>query len=130
MDSIDQMVTAVLSHLGGTATSSAVAGEPIQLGEVTLVVLSTLSAGMGAGGGEGRGDGPTTGKHAGKAAPGTGTGEGAGGALKVRPAAVIAFTPEGVEVLTIPPAPDAFDKVVERVPAVVDMVEKARQALA
>ena len=49
--------------------------------------------------------------------------------LQVRPAAVIAFTPEGVEVLTIPAQPGPFDKLVERVPAVVDMVERARQAL-
>lgn len=124
MESIDGMVGAVLAHLGDKATSGAVAGEPIKVGDVTLVVLSTLSIGMGAGGGEGQGNGVK-----GKAPPGSGVGEGAGGAVKVRPAAVIAFTPEGVEVLTIPAQPGPFDKLVERVPAVVDMVERARQAL-
>lgn len=125
MESIDAMVGAVLAHLGDKATSGAVAGEPIKVGDVTLVVLSMLSIGMGAGGGEGQGNGGAKAK----APPGSGIGEGAGGAVRVRPAAVIAFTAEGVEVLTIPAQPGAFDKLVERVPAVVDMVERARHAI-
>ena len=62
---------------------------------------------MGAGGGEG--DGTPTTKQA-KAGPGGGKGEGAGGGVKVRPAAVIAFTPDGVRVLPIPSQPGVFDK--------------------
>lgn len=126
MDSIDQMVGTVLAHLGNKATSGAVAGAPFKVGDVTLVVLSMFSMGMGAGGGEGQSDGGGSRKAP---PPGGGLGEGAGGAVKVRPVAVIAFTAEGVEVLTIPAQPGAFDKLVERVPAVVDMVERARQAI-
>lgn len=129
MDSIDRMVGTVLSHLSDTATSGSVAGEPFVVGEVTLVVLSMLSVGMGAAGGEGQGDGPADTKKAAKSGPGGGVGEGAGGAVKVRPAAVIVFAPEGMQVLSIPAWPGPFDKMVERVPAVVDMVEKARKAL-
>lgn len=124
MESIDRMVNAVVSHVADAASSGLIASEPLQIGEITLVVLSMLSVGMGAGGGEGQGD---EGKRA--KAPGTGMGEGVGGGVKVRPAAVVAFTADGVQVLPIPAPPNAFDKVVERVPAVVDMVEKARHAL-
>ncbi len=123
MDSIDNMVGNVVSHLSDAATSGAIAGEPIQLGDVTLVVLSQLSVGMGAAGGEGAG-GPAR-----KGSPGGGSGEGAGGAVKVRPAAVIAFTPDGVDVLTVPGVPQPFDKLVERVPDMVDVVEKVRATL-
>lgn len=126
---IDHMVSTVVSHLSDAANAGAVAGEPIELGDVTLVVLSTLSVGMGAAGGEGSGEASKA-RRGRSAAPGGGAGEGAGGAVKVRPAAVIAFTPEGVEVLTIPDQPGVFDKVVERVPDVVEMVEQARQAMA
>ncbi|MBX2801872.1 MAG: hypothetical protein KTR31_29605 [Myxococcales bacterium] len=126
MQSIDQLVQSVVSHLSEAASSSAVAGEPIRVGDVTLVVLSTLSAGMGAGGGEGRGE--IANEKRSRQSPGTGLGEGAGGAVKVRPAAVVAFTDDDVQVLTIPAAPGMFDKVVERVPEVVDMVEQARHA--
>lgn len=127
MDSIDQMVGAVLGHVGDKATSSVVVGEPIKVGDVTVVVLSMLSIGMGVGGGEGQGDAS---QQANAPPMGGGLGEGAGGAVRVRPAAVIAFTAERVEVLSIPAPPGAFDKLVERVPAVVDMVERVRQAVA
>lgn len=126
MESIDQFVGSVLSHLGDKATSRVVAGDPIKVGDVTFVVLSMLSIGMGAGGGEGQGDGGRSGKSP---PPGSGLGEGAGGAVKVRPAAVIAFTAAGVEVLTIPAPPGAFDKLVDRVPAVVDLLERSRHAV-
>lgn len=123
MESIDRMVNSVVEHLGGTVNSRTVAGEPVKIGDVTFVVLSMLSIGMGAGGGEGSAEVPKT-----KATPGGGTGEGAVGAAKVRPAAVIAFTADGVEILPIPAQPGVIDKVVERVPDVVEMVEKARRA--
>ena len=126
MDSINQIVGAVLAHLGDKASSGTVVGEPMKVGDVTLVVLSMLSIGMGAGGGEGQSPG---GKSAKGPPPGAGLGEGAGGAVKVRPAAVIAFTAEGVEVLPIPAHPGPFEKMVDRVPAVVEMVERARKAV-
>lgn len=119
MSSIDDMVNSVVGHLAKSASSKTVAGDPIQLGEVTLVVLSILSIGMGAAGGQGAADG----------GQGAGAGEGVGGGVKVRPAAVIAFTPAGVEVLPIKEEPGVFDKMVDRVPEVVDMVEKVRHQL-
>ncbi len=131
MESIDHMVGSVVSRLSEAASSKAVAGEPIQLGDVTLVVLSMLSIGMGAGGGEGTGESrPARGrKSRANGSPGQGVGEGAAGGGKVRPAAVIAFTSSGVSVLPIPAPPGAFDKMVERVPDVVEMVNQAREAL-
>lgn len=124
MEAIDHLVGVVVDHLGATVNSRTISGEPIKVGDVTLVVLSMLSLGMGAGGGEGEQDGTK-----GKGSPGAGSGEGAGGGAKVRPAAVIAFTAAGVQVLPVPDHPDLFDKVVERIPEVVDMVEKARKSV-
>jgi uncharacterized spore protein YtfJ len=125
MESVQQMVNVVMDHLGGTVNSRTVAGDHVQIGDATLVVLSMLSIGMGTGGAGGQGTDP---KH--KETPaGTGTGEGAGGGVKVRPVAVIAFTADGVQVLSIPQPPDAFDKFVDRVPGVVAVVEKARKTL-
>jgi uncharacterized spore protein YtfJ len=121
MESIQNMVGAVVDHLGTATTSGAVSGEPIQVGEdVTLVVLSSVTLGMGAGGGEGEGRDKESG-------PGGGGGEGAGGGAKVRPTAVIAFTKDGVDVLPVPHEPDAFDKIAEHVPDVLEMLEKARE---
>jgi uncharacterized spore protein YtfJ len=99
MNTIDEVVNTVVDHLGGTENSRAVAGEPLVVGDTTRVVLSTLSIGMGAGGGEG--DGTPTTKQA-KAGPGGGSGE--------EPAVV-------------------FDEFVERVPGLVQRVERARKAV-
>jgi uncharacterized spore protein YtfJ len=127
MEDIDSMVDKVVSRLSHSANSGAVAGEPIVFGDVTLVVLSTLSFGLGGGGGEGEGRAKAT-RHK-PNGPSSGLGEGVGGGVKVRPAAVVAFTPEGVSVLTIPNQPGVFDKIVDRVPEVVDMVDRVRHSL-
>ncbi|MEM6931268.1 MAG: spore germination protein GerW family protein, partial [Myxococcota bacterium] len=127
MQSIQDMMGSLVEHVSDVANSKAVTGEPIQLGDIQVVVLSMLSGGMGAGGGSGHGE-PTGRSRKKGTSPGDGTGEGAGGAVKVRPAAVVAFTPNGVQVMPIPGEPGVFDKVVERVPQVVDMVEQARTA--
>ena len=82
---------------------------------------------MGAAGGEGEGGPEPAKKGKGKAKTGGGA-EGAGGAAKVRPAAVIAFTPDGVQVLPVPAHPDAFDKVMEKIPDVMEAVENVRKS--
>ncbi len=127
MQSIQELMDSLVEHVSDVANSKAVMGDPIQLGDSQVVILSMLSGGMGAGGGSGHGE-PTRRSKRGSM-PGDGAGEGAGGAVKVRPAAVIAFTKAGVKVLPIPAEPGVFDKVVEKVPQVVDMVEQARNAL-
>jgi len=121
---LDTLVGALVGHLGKAASSGTVAGEPMQVGEVTLVVLSMSSLGLGAGGGEGGAD-AKAGVRA--ARPGEGTGEGAGGGVKIRPVAVVVFSAVGVEVLQVPTTPDLFDKMAERMPHFVELVEKARQ---
>lgn len=129
MQSFQDMLSSIVEHVSDVANSKAVTGEPIQLGDTQVVVLSMLSGGMGAGGGSGHGE-TVNGRSRRKAqSPADGSGEGAGGAVKVRPAAVIAFTPLGVKVLPIPGEPGMIDKMVDRVPQVVDMVEQARTAL-
>lgn len=129
MEPVEHMVHALIDHMGGVATSQSVAGEPIELGGFKIVVLSMISAGMGTGGGSGRGDAPAK-KGRRDAGPGEGAAEGAGGGVKVRPAAIVAFGPAGVQVLPIPAPPGVFDKVIDKVPDVVEMVEHARDALA
>ncbi len=128
MEAIEQMVGQVVDHLGSAANSGTVSGDPIKLGDVTLVILSMVTIGMGAGGGEGEGKGQAGKRTSPKGqAPGSGLGEGAGGVVRVRPAAVVVFSAEGVKVLPIPDEPGVMDKVVGRVPEVMDMVERARQ---
>jgi len=122
MDAIEQTMDAVIDHLGTAAQSGAVSGTPIQVGDLTLVVLSTISVGMGAAGGQGEGESAPGGP------PGGGSGEGAGGGAKVRPAAVIAFGPNSVDVLPVPAPPGTIDHFMDRVPQLLELVDKVRTA--
>lgn len=123
---MEQLIGAVVDELGSTATSRSVAGAPVEVGGVQLVVLSTLSIGMGVAEGEGEGDGAPRKGAKQAASPGGGAGEGVGGGAKVRPSAVIAFTADGVQVLSIPDQPGPIDKLVEKMPRVAEVVEQVR----
>ncbi len=113
---LDKVVTAaektqkqaagVVEKLFDVARPSSVYGEPITVGDHTVITASEVSVGMGIGlgigGGEGRG-GPTEGmseeepEMEGEGA-GLGGGGGGGGASLARPVAVISVGPEGVQV--------------------------------
>ena len=139
MEHIKELMSVLTGELSNVATSEVVVGDPIELGDVTVVPLSRISVGMGAGGGEGEGDfrmevkvkagkeskhkkGPPW--HHGK---GKGRGGGSGGGAKVRPVGVIIFGPEGVEVQPIQTKKGLLDKIFDKVPDIIDLVEKARE---
>jgi uncharacterized spore protein YtfJ len=122
------LITGELEHV---AQSDAVVGEPLELGEVTVVPLSRISLGFGAGGGQGEGEGFGPNAHGPpgkrKSAPpkGGGHGKGEGGATlggaKVRPVGVAVFSAEGVEVLPVSDKQGLIDRLFDKVP---DLVEK------
>ncbi len=127
------LITGELEHV---AQSDAVVGEPLELGEVTVVPLSRISLGFGAGGGQGEGEGFGPNAHGPRAYPqpdkrkravpkGGGHGKGEGGATlggaKVRPVGVAVFSADGVEVLPVADKQGLIDRLFEKVP---DLVEK------
>jgi len=96
-----------------------VIGEPIQMGEVTMIPAVTVSFGMGNGGGDGTDPG-------GKG--GSGSGAGGGFGAKIMPTAMIVVRGESVEVLPISKG-HAFEKLVEMVPNMMEKIdEKVNQA--
>jgi uncharacterized spore protein YtfJ len=137
MEHIKELMSVLTGELGNVAKSEVVVGDPIELGKVTVIPLSRISVGMGAGGGEGEGDFRMEVKvgeeskrkrrphwHHGK---GKGRGGGSGGGAKVRPVGVIIFGPEGVEVQPIQTKKGLLDKIFDKVPDIIDLVEKARE---
>ena len=137
MEHIKELMSVLTGELSNVAKSEVVVGDPIELGKVTVIPLSRISVGMGAGGGEGEGEfrmevkagaeskhrkGPPW--HHGK---GKGRGGGSGGGAKVRPVGVIIFGPDGVEVQPIQAKKGLLDKIFDKVPDVIDLVEKARE---
>jgi uncharacterized spore protein YtfJ len=126
MDDIKQLLELVSERLASTASSEVVVGKPLEIGGLTVVPLSRVSIGLGAGGGEGEGEMPDPhGKRRGPAG-GKGTGGGSGGGAKVRPIAVAVFTPQGVQILPIPGRKGHLDKILDKIPEVIDMVNKAK----
>jgi uncharacterized spore protein YtfJ len=128
MQSIIDLIALVAGKLEETANSNVVVGEPIVIGGVTLVPLSRLTVGLGGGGGEGEGDAPEMKRH--KGGRGKGAGQLAGIGARVRPVAVAIFSENDVEVLPIADKKGFFDKIMEKVPDVIDLVKKAQEKLA
>ncbi len=87
--SFEELLKISVSHLEKFLTTKTVVGEPIVIGEVTLIPIQTVSFGYGSGGGEG-GDEKTR---------GTGGGGGAGANLK--PIAIAAVKGTEVQVYTL-----------------------------
>jgi len=128
MDSIIELLGLVSGELTGATQSEVVVGQPIDLGKVKIVPLSRLSLGMGLGGGEGEGEvhgksrkGRTFGGH------GKGFGGGSGAGARVRPVGVAIFTEDGVQVLPIADKKGILDKIFDKIPKVIELVETAME---
>lgn len=125
MESIIELLELVSERLMESTHSEVVVGEAIDLGSVKIVPLSRLSLGMGLGGGDGEGE--VHGKSKGRAGRGKGSGAGAGAGAKVRPVGVAIFTEDGVQILPIADRKGILDKIFDKIPKVIELVEKAME---
>jgi uncharacterized spore protein YtfJ len=125
MQFIIDLIAAVAGKLEETAHSDVVVGEPITIGGVTVVPLSRLTVALGGMAGEGEGDAPSHKRHRG--GKGKGKGEVAALGARVRPVAVAIFSADGVEVLPIADKKGVLDKIMEKVPDVIELVKKAQE---
>lgn len=120
MEYVEAMLKAVSADLSGVATGDAVLGSPVKLGETTVYPVSAVSVGLAGGGGEGEtGAGPEGGK------PDKGSGAGSGGGARACPVAVIVVSPSGLKVLPLPQRKGAFERLLEKIPALVEKVKEA-----
>jgi uncharacterized spore protein YtfJ len=87
--SLSDVISVALDRFRHIAKTETVFGEPLKLGDTTLVPVSKVSIGFGAGGGGGKG---------GKDEPGAGT----GGGVAVTPVALISISEPGGEVKVHP----------------------------
>lgn len=88
-----------------------VIGEPMEMGNVTLIPACTVSFGMGNGGGDGTDQ---------KGNGGTGTGGGFG--ARITPTAMIVVKGDNVEILPISKG-HAFEKLIDMVPNLMDKID-------
>ena len=116
MEDIENMVKTTLSQIEKVLSSKTVIGEPITVGETTLIPLLSVGFGFGAAGG-GKGDA----KNPNDSIKG-GTG-GTGGAGGMRPIAIIVIDKEGVRIEPIKSSmAAAIEKLSEKVPGVVERI--------
>ncbi|HEY8346713.1 MAG TPA: spore germination protein GerW family protein [Symbiobacteriaceae bacterium] len=100
-----------LHQIGATLekhlSTKTVIGEPMTVGELTLIPVMDVTFGFGAGWGEG------------KASPGDGTGSGGGAGARISPKAVIVVRDGDIQVLPLSKG-SAAEKIVEAIPGLLE----------
>jgi uncharacterized spore protein YtfJ len=107
-EDIERLVTSTLGEIEKVLGSKTVVGEPITVGESTLIPLISVGFGFGLGAGSGKGEAKQKGE-------GAGGGGGAGGGIK--PIAVIIVDKDGARIEPIKGGmASALEKIGETVP--------------
>lgn len=110
--SITESMKVLFEHLEGMLQAKTVFGEPITVGEVTLIPVVDIMFGAGAGGGTG----VDKGQH--------GEGAGGGAGARVSASAVIVIRDAQVQVMKLKHAA-AIDRLIELVPEVLEGLKKS-----
>jgi uncharacterized spore protein YtfJ len=119
MDIPDNLLKTALDEIEHLMTTKTVVGEPIKIGENTIVPLVSVAFGFGGGGGTGEDP---------RKAGAKGTGSGVGGGGGIRPIALIIIDKDGVvRVESVRTSASIVDKLGD---AVVKAVEAGRHAKA
>ena len=120
MEHPDNMLKTALDEIERLLTTKTVVGEPIKIGENTIVPL--VAVGFGFGGGGGAGEDP---KHAGS----KGAGSGAGGGAGIRPIALVVVDKDGkVRVEPVRASASIVEKVGDAVVRAVEAAQKSKTA--
>ena len=104
---IPSWVQSALTEIGVMMDTKRVIGEPIQVGDATIVPLFNMGFGFGAATGSGGGKG--------KAQTGAGFGGALGGGGGVRPAGVLVIDPKGVRFVAPPTKTSGFEQLASSV---------------
>jgi uncharacterized spore protein YtfJ len=117
MEMPDNLLKTALDEIEHLMTTKTVVGEPIKIGDNTIVPLVSVAFGFGGGGGTGEDP---------KKAGAKGTGSGAGGGGGIRPIALVIIDKDGVvRVESVRTSASIVDKLGD---AVVKAVEAGRKA--
>lgn len=112
---VSENVKLLFEKLESFVQSKTIFGEPLQIGEVTLIPVTSVSFGLGAGGGDGVDE---------KGSKGVGGGSGVG--AKVSPTAMIIIKGDKVEIQPIK-TPGSFEKILEMVPEIMAKVNFCKE---
>jgi uncharacterized spore protein YtfJ len=112
---VSEILKEIVGELKNIATSQTVIGEPITVGQKTVIPVVKISIGFGAGGGQGEKGGQS------------GFGAGGGGAAKIEPSAFIIMDETKISLLSAKPG--KLDALVEAVPGLFGKIKEIRDSL-
>jgi len=112
-NSVSDLIKSVVGELKEVATSETVVGEPVTVGDRTVIPVVKISFGFGAGGGQGEAPGN-----------GTGFGGGGGGGAKIEPAAFIVMDKDGIKLL--PAGKGKWDTIIDAIPGIAKKLGKLK----
>ena len=116
------LLEALAAQVRELAKSETVIGEPLVLGDATIVPVTRVTVGFGAGSGSGEVI------EAEKTEKAGGTGGGGGGGVRIAPAAFIVLQHGEVTVLAAPGKRGALAEMFEQVPDLVEKIVAAQQS--
>jgi uncharacterized spore protein YtfJ len=111
----NENISTIFDKLENFLKTETVVGEPIQIGDTTLVPFINVSFGLGTGGGIGN-------DHKGN----NGDGSGGGAGARMSPTAVLVIKGDKVEMLPVKKS-GGLDKLLEMVPGIVDKVNEKKE---
>ncbi len=114
---LNDMLATTIQQIRDTVDANTVVGEPILVGEVTLIPISKISFGFGTGGSEfpGKTD----------AAKGNSFGGGGGAGVKITPVCFLSVVGTNVRVLPMAtPVEGSVDRAVEMIPDILDKISE------
>jgi len=108
-NNVMEVITGIVGELKTIASATSVVGQPVTVGDKTVIPVVKISVGFGAGGGQGEREKSTA-----------GFGAGGGGGCVVEPAAFIIMDKDGIFLL--PAKPGKLDTLVEAIPGVLKKI--------
>ena len=115
-NNVVDILKGVVGELREIAKSETITGEPITIGDKTVIPIVKISVGFGAGGGQGENE---------KA--GTGFGGGGGGGAKIEPSAFIIMDKDGVSLL--PATKGTWEGLIDAIPGLAKKFSKVKDSL-
>ena len=113
---VKENLNAIFENFEKFISTKTVVGEPVQIGNTTLVPFIDVCFGAGTGGGDGNDERGCK-----------GVGGGGGGGAKISPAAVLVIQGDRVEMLPIKKG-GSFEKLISMVPEIVSKFDCCKQA--
>lgn len=113
---LNEMLATTIQQIRDTVDANTVVGEPIMVGEVTLIPISKISFGFGTGGSE------FPGKADSSKSP---YGGGGGAGVKITPVCFLSVVGTNVKVLPMAaPVEGSVDRAVEMIPDILDKISE------